>query len=151
MPNRTLFIGRTILAATLFLLLGACVMGTPILSPMDISLLGAGAAKPLKWPFETTPQTLELECGAERIVINVSPEKARVTLSDSTGELERDSFTSPKLRYFRMTRVSQYEHELILTEGGVDEFKTDWLVLHLDGSAELYYEDISYSCRVEGQ
>jgi hypothetical protein len=151
MLNRTLFIGRAILAATILLLLGACVMGTPILSPMDISLLGAGSAEPLKWPFENTPQTLELECGAERIVINVSPAKARVTLSDSTGELERDFFASPKLRYFRMIRVTQDEHELIVTEGDVDEFKTDWLVLPLDGSAELEYEDISYSCRVEGQ
>jgi hypothetical protein len=50
-----------------------------------------------------------------------------------------------------MIRVTQDEHELIVTEGDVDEFKTDWLVLPLDGSAELEYEDISYSCRVEGQ
>jgi hypothetical protein len=152
MLNRTFFIGRTILAATILLVLSACVMGVPILSPTDISLLGAGAADdPLTWPYETNPQTLELECGGERIVIDVSTAKARVTLSDSTGELERDFSTRTKFRYFRMTRLTQDEHELIVTEGGLDEFKTDWLVLHSDGAAELKYEDISNSCRIERQ
>ena len=155
MLYRTFFIGRTILAATILVIMSACVMGVPIFSPADIALLGLGpvSVEPLEWPFETNPQTLELECGAERIVIDVSPLKARVTLSDSTVELERDFFSGqkPELRYFRMIPVAQDEHVLIVTEGGLDEYKTDRLVLHLDGSAELKYEGIPNSCRVEGQ
>lgn len=152
MLNRTFLIGRTILAATILLVLSACVMGVPILSPGDILLLGGGGGEgPVKWPYDTDPKTLNLECGREKIIVEVSPQKARLTLPLSTAELERDSIDQEKLRYFRMTRLAEDEHELIVNEGGLDKFKTDWLALHSDGAAELKYEGISNSCRIERQ
>jgi hypothetical protein len=119
------------------------------LSPMDIALLGGGAAEPLYWPFETNPQTLELECGRERIVIEVSTAKARVSLSDSTGELHRDFGARTKFRYSRMTE-DEYEDELVGTEesrlGGVI---SDWLVIQGGEVVELYFDDMSHTCQAE--
>jgi hypothetical protein len=118
------------------------------------ALLGAGLSPSYQgenWPFEDDPKSLQLKCGEEQIWVEVSPGRAILTIPDDVVELERD-YTKPKqFRYFRMTRLPPEEGDLVVTEKGQDDFRTDWFVLLSDGLAELGYGDMTKSCIVERQ
>lgn len=117
-------------------------------------LLGAGvAASPEEgnWPFDASPRNLGLECGAEEILIKISPDKAVFTVSGDFVELERDHTKPEQFRYFRMTRLPREDDDFIVTEKSVDEFRTDWFALRSDKLAELKYGDKTTSCTIASQ
>ena len=117
------------------------------------ALLGAGlnaASEGGNWPFEASPRSLELECGAEEFMITVSPDNAILTISEDIVELGRDYTTPKQFRYFRMTRLPQ-EDDFAVTEKSAEEFSTDWFALHSDELAELTYGDKTTSCIIKSE
>ena len=118
------------------------------------ALLGTALSPPPEggnWPFESSPRSLDLGCGAEKFVIKVSPDDALLTISGDFVEFERD-YTAPELfRYFRMTRLPREENDFIVTENSLDEFRTDWFTLQSDELTELKYGDKTTSCIIESQ
>jgi hypothetical protein len=69
-------------------------------------------------------------------------------ISGDVVELERD-YTKPQ--QFSMTRLPREQDDLVVAEKSVDEFRTDWFVLHSNELAELKYGDKTTSCIVESQ
>lgn len=116
------------------------------------ALLGAAIgsqSEGVNWPFEASPISMELNCGAEKIMMKVSPDNAFLNLSDEFVEMKRDYTTPDKLSYFRMTPIPREEDDFIVTEKASGEFKTDWLTLDSKEFAELKFGDKTISCIVE--
>lgn len=130
------------------------LLGAVAGSAVEGALLGVAISPPsegVNWPFEDSPRSLELECGAEKIVLEVSPDNVLLTISDDVVELERDYTTPEQFSYFRMTRLPREEHDFIVTENSLEEFRTDWFTLHSDELAELTYGDTTTSCIIKSQ
>lgn len=153
---------RAILAAAFLLVLNACVLGTPIISPVDVVVI-AGMAVPidrlagentdLYWPFEHDTEILELQCDGLSVKIELTSDTALVIMPEKDMRFTRTvgAEDRQRLAYWGVTRIEIDDTGILASEDGqglADMYFNKLAVLDAY-SAELDLHSGSFLCGAE--